>query len=542
MKPQTAVDTRICTVHRWGLAVKDGRPRLRACTSREPSLEISPTTLLPPWWTPAVVSFYEYENGEGWRSLKITGLPPAAVPNTLATLFALPTFGVSPQDTRGHVHYLALDLDANDPGLLRGLARLFPRGARIWPTHSGRAYHLWCFPSDPLPLPQAKAFTSALAEIIGVFGDVPVELFPAGDGSAPRPLRWPGTISPRTGLPECFVDLRRPRLRDRFDDALILQAIRDGLGRTPSALLVPENLRRPRRAPVVVSVATNAEGVGPGAPQPPNGARTLVDVLLHDPAFVQHVAQKAGTSFNGHGRAVRCFLHLPDNRPSAAWYETPTGWTLHCFHSNLTLGLADVLAYLETRKIHRPKGVARLALIQRAAAEAGLLTTTVERLLQQADAILTSILGTSQDPTTDDHIYTRTSVVGRPEGDPVRRVWEVLADLCRLNAVQGRLTLLAPVREVAARAGLSKEQTCRIINWLCVLGLFDKVHRGPTKAQGLILRCPDAAEVKRRAHLLGSWRSCTRTHVARVLGKDVADAVFLREPDGEQEIQSVGTR
>ncbi|MEN3011200.1 MAG: hypothetical protein ABDI20_09650 [Candidatus Bipolaricaulaceae bacterium] len=465
-----------------------------------------------------------------WRTVVLKGPEEEARAQLDALLASSPTFGPSPFDLTGNVHYIALDVDADDPSLIRHILRLLPRGAHPWLSWSGRrGFHVWLFLREAVPFERVLPFLEALSERLR---GAPVELFPNVNGTPTRCLKWPGTLHPETGAPEVFVPRQRPSDLNAVDTALALMALRDGLGRTPVALLEPARLCRDRL------VVTNALPPGSSSHSPP----TVLDLLHADEALVRFLAKELQTEFKGHGKAVRCPLHPPDRHPSASWYFAPgRGWVLCCHHTGRSFSLPELVHWRETSCLASLRGRPRKDALLRLAHKSGRLLEVTQEVAQIGSQTLLSLSQRAANRSSQDTGGDLERICWRPleeeKPDPIK-VWQVLVQHALASASQGRAAFLAPVRKVAEEARVSLERACRAINWLAALGLVGKARgwfvddSGRRRAQVLVLCKPDPKEVRKRFRRLGGWpsRRFNRALVARALGEGVAASVFRRCP------------
>lgn len=460
--------------------------------------------------------------------MKISALPVAVREEAFKAVCAAPPYSVAPVDVHNLVHFVAIDIDCDDFALLKAILRILPHSQRhpIWPTRSGgRGFHVWAFISEPTPRPKLVPFLATLAEAIAAeCGDgAPIEIFPHPNGHGPRPLRWFGLAHPESGERETIIDVRHPRKRDPFDTKLVLMAVRDGLGRVAPELLRPEALRR--RRPLVATKQ---------AAQAPTGARTLLDLVAGDERLAMFLARKLGTSYRL-GGSVSCPFHRPDRHPSAGWVRAQNGHLLlHDFHTGQGYDLAALAHFARTGELRNLHGSTWLLALGAVAQEVGLLEAQTRALLEAQAQILFEL---SDPHVPGEQRYNLSSFISVPRTElPVElRVFAVLADLFLANAQAGRPWALAPVRHIAEKAGVRKSEACQLLNYFAALGFFAKRDRGPRRAQALMLMLTDPTEVAWRARLLGSWRQCSRAHVARMLGPEVAEVVFLRRAEASSD-------
>ncbi len=158
------------------------------------------------WWTPERIAFH---NGQDWKTVPWQKFIPKGQ--------KMQTLAVSPLGTDSLAYFIAWDIDNGDPQDVRAILEAMPKGMVPLVSASGKkGWHVWVFPSEPLPVQTAIAFAKAIQEKAGI----PCEIFPSSKRS--RCLKWPRSVHPETGKPEVFV--HEDDLTTEYDTQALLEA------------------------------------------------------------------------------------------------------------------------------------------------------------------------------------------------------------------------------------------------------------------------------------------------------------------------------
>jgi len=192
-------------------------------TAPKPSRAEYPATLIDRlWWRPSKIAYF---NGNDWITLPYAKYTPTAKWKASATLSA------SPLDINGQCWYLAFDVDCGLE-VVRRIIQVLPPGCHPVISRSGgrngAGYPCWLFLDQPVEVQTAVSFLKLILAKAGV----EAEIFPASKNT--KPLKLPGSIHPETHVCEEFWNIEA---NEAYDNALVWQALLDGLYRTPSAII-----------------------------------------------------------------------------------------------------------------------------------------------------------------------------------------------------------------------------------------------------------------------------------------------------------------
>ncbi len=484
--------------------------------------------LVLPWWEPERITVYR--EGIGWRTLHGWDMHRAA---------RFGPIGVSPVDREGKAHFIAWDIDSGDPDHVRFVLQALPEGACPLVSWSGKkGWHVWIFPDEPLELEKAVKFARIVREKAGLDRRT-CEIFPQGRRS--KCLKWPGQPHPDTGEEEVFVPIKALHDNDRYDTPLLLEALSNGLHRTPAHIISEwreKDQSRPRKAP-------------PSGP-PPTSSRDQggTHFLACQEKLALYLLEIAGREPVPIGKEFLCILPGHDERrPSAAFYRMPDGSIFyHDFHYAkygspewLPLGVVYRALKTKTLKVLSPHETAReLAELALNAEVMTSLTSTlvvrvekntrvlveIELIPERCISLVQRMMGKKQLEELREVYF---QLLGLP---PLARVWGVFVWEALISAQAGFREVKASSRYVAQRACVDKQVANRALNLLATLGLIAKVPRsGGEKGDRFVVLEADEGEVRRRWDALGhpSLERFNRELVARCLGEDLACRVFRRK-------------
>lgn len=483
---------------------------------------------MPFWWRPKKIAIH---NGRKWRTVIHSHFQFTAMVKECQT------FAVSPVDVDGMAHFVAWDVDDHDPASVQALLAALPPGCHPLVSISGKkGFHVWLFTSEPVPVDVAAVFAKAVAQRAGVA----CECFPTGRNS--RCLKWPNSVHPETNVVETFVPLDNLEDVDRFDTALILQAIADGHYRTPAAV-------------VTAAVETTTKPVAAATAKNPTATGT--DNLAANPALAFGLAHLCGRRVNRFGQPFKCIL--PDHeerRPSAAFHATEDGRILyHDFHARdgcewYTLG--EVYHAITTGRVEKLRPVEAARWLAALALRLGCktkLAAVVEEKLASLSFVLQQLKLLKPKQTTGyicpvvcktDRPVVHKAKNGKASGvSVVEKVWRVFCNEAMLSAMGGFEEVKLSSRFLASQTGLPLELANRGMNLLAVLGIVEKVPgSGGTKGDRYKPGAATREEAERRLKALFpagiDLRKFNRDLVRERLGEDIAAAVFRREPAAGQ--------
>jgi|GEM_PF-2663809 len=489
------------------------------------------------WWTPERIAFH---NGQGWKTVPWQKFIPKGQ--------KMQTLGVSPVGTDGMAHFVAWDMDGGNPGDVKAILSALPQGVTPLVSASGKkGWHVWVFPSEPLPVETAIRFAKLIRERAGVC----CEIFPSSRRS--RCLKWPLSIHPETGKPEVFV--HEDDLTTEYDTEALLEALAGGMWRTPSEVIIQyveahcSTKPKPEKQARKARPAQRVEG-------------HWVEVFKDDQAGFK-LLQLFGkhTRASRLGQAFRCPIHN-ERRPSASFYKADNGVVVfHDFHAS-SHGLEEEF-YLLPELYHALKSGGELRkLNERQLASCGkelafLLgyrNSLVEKTLKQWSESTRILLKLG---VVTNLIFIRLVTTPTPKDwlkalnlnglSDFERVW-VMCFWCSIqDAMDGKAVTVMSKRFLGDKAGVKYWAVNRALNLLCSLGFLQKgevVKRGKKRAADRYqLAKPDEDKVQRRFNALfpsgkADLRKFKASLVAAKLGPEVAAKVFRRQTETVKETVS----
>ncbi|NPV70419.1 MAG: hypothetical protein HPY55_07230 [Firmicutes bacterium] len=515
------------------------------------------------WWSPARVAIHEGH----WKTVHY--------PKYTAVVRKGQTLAVSPVGIDGMAHFVAFDIDSGDEGDVQAVLKALPQGTVPLVSHSGKkGWHVWLFPSAPIPVKTALAFGRWVLERSAVS----CEVFPTGKNS--RCLKWPGSPHPETKKPEVFVPIEN--VAGTPDTDATLQALADGLYRTPADLFERRQScsRQDRGFPEGVSYTH----MGYNDPIAENNTRTATAkgrslAMLPELAF--GLAELAGRRVTKMGKPFRCILPGHEERkPSAEFYVGDNGTVVyHDWHASkhgtpefLTLG--EMYHAIATGRIAKLRPVDSARWLARLALRLGIHNEQTKQVRSSLDR-LSQILLQSSVLSSPVGCKTRGADVSmakgeiissfvllpppalpeeknRGKGNELTRVWQAFCDEAMVSAMNGFNEVKLSKRFLARIADVPDDVANRAMNLLSVLGVLEKAPgSGGERGDRFVLGDPSARksfpffseEVQRRWEALGkpSLRQFKKTLVEERLGPEIANAVFRRSQK-ENELPSAAEK
>lgn len=484
------------------------------------------------WWLPSRIVIH---TGRGWITLHH--------PYDTAKTFSQETLGVSPIGTDGWAYFCGWDVDHGGWETVQALLQALPSGAIPLVSRSGgrngKGHHLWCFPTDPIPVDVAVVFAAEIRRLAGI----PCEAFPTSRNS--RCFKWPGSYHPETGVQETFVDIRTGG-ETELDTQAVLEMLAAGMLRTPTRVFYQVAARSPL-APSVLTRRlqdrpTSSKDNQAPIKQQSSKTQAPAEAPARDPSMLESLARderlaawlmrQAGRKPVPIGRSFWCILHR-ERHPSAAFHRTEDGRLLyHDMHASkhdtpewLTLG--EVYAALRTGHVRRLRPHESAMWLAKAGIDANILPPSTFNATLLANSTFQAWVGTTSENNCD--VYMSGCSHPAPPDPEVTKVWECCIEQTKVALVCGFAEILASARFLAREAGVELWEANKAANLLAVLGFLEKVPSGGRGDRWRMLT-PKLEDVLVRWELLGrpSLREFNAKLVAEKLGEDVARAVFRR--------------
>ncbi|MGB9867368.1 MAG: TOTE conflict system archaeo-eukaryotic primase domain-containing protein [Bacillota bacterium] len=477
------------------------------------------------WWIPHQIAVFDCQVAD-WITLRY--------PEHTANVRSWQAVAISPLDVSGKAHFVAWDVDAGGWDAVKRLLKALPKGCCPLVSASGqKGYHVWLFPDSPIPAQRAAAFARAVAEAAGV-----KEFFPSS-ASTSRCLKWPGSLHPKTGRCEEFVAIERPTRT--LDTKAVLEGLASGMFRTSANLISVHYLRSRAKLELVQKQHDHA----PEAMFEQGWLEVFEDEQtawkLLELFGKAATAQRLGQSFI-------CPVHH-EQHPSVTFVrDSNQRIAFHDFHASKHglesefFTLPELYAALkageELRKLDRRQQAAcakELAFLVGYRNET--VNQTLSALLHSTQILLKT--GWLTQPTFKrlveaPHPKDWLELFSRKDLQDFERVWATCIWCFIQDAMDGKTQTVMSKRFVAANAAVKPEMANRSLNFLCTIGILEKlpvVRRGDRVGADRFRLCViDEATVVARLQALGEFDllRLNRKLAAEKLGLEIANAVFRR--------------